>query len=244
MEAIFVMKKRSSCLGCLGIILFCFVFFISFLILISVFGKSSTIESKKISQKTSIEKNNTGFQSKDENLILELLKKRPEFGSKIKEITNAPNWARGNRKYVTTDKGEYLYYFYEESIVSVRKNTYPIEFYKIKEVPIEYDENIVVEADNENGIPEYKILLIYFEEPKIADVLVDKKYKQFSKKEIEKIITKISKKENFSQMTLYCTEESYKANISSDYNNKHPNALDGGLLGSIGLIEEGVIKVY
>ena len=64
-----------------------------------------------------------------------------------------------------------------------------------------------------------------------GDVLIVSFSKDTPQDTREKTIQSIAKKEGLSEVSLYCTEDAFKANFSSSFLAEHPNALEDGYLG-------------
>lgn len=82
----------------------------------------------------------------------------------------------------------------------------------------------------------YKILdqTKLFEGGQYGDVLIESINPKTNKDTIKLIAQLISCYENFSEESLYCTEEAFKANFSESYLKQNPNALKNGFVCSIG----------
>ncbi len=87
---------------------------------------------------------------------------------------------------------------------------------------------------NQKPLPEYIIL----DKVKLlngniyADILIKSYSKNTPVDERESTVKVISQKENINEISLYSTENAKKANFSSSFSKKHPNALKNGYLGS------------
>ena len=187
-------------------------------------------------------------QRSPESAVSKFVSSRPEYGE-MRAANELPDWAYGKRMFVLTSKGEFVFYFYKEDIVSVR-NQSTSELIKYKEIPPQYQKNIEITAETSVigktstaiKFPVYTILFsvqLATGKGLYGDVLVDYSYKHNSKEQLESLIKQIAKKENFYEMYLYCTREAYEANMSESYSKAHPGALQDGFLG---IIENGMVR--
>lgn len=86
------------------------------------------------------------------------------------------------------------------------------------------------------GLPEYEVLdtvQLISGEGVYADILIPSFSSETLIEVREEILKKISKKEGFVSIGLYCTQDAYKANYSSSFLDNHPNALREGYLGKL-----------
>lgn len=84
-------------------------------------------------------------------------------------------------------------------------------------------------------LPEYEVLdrISQMNGRIYGDVLVPSIPRSTPTDEIEQLATDICIQENIDDICLYCTEEAFEANCSSNYSDAHPNALRDGFLGSL-----------
>ncbi len=66
-----------------------------------------------------------------------------------------------------------------------------------------------------------------------GDVLVSSFSKEIPLDILEKTLQSIAQKEGLDLVSLYCTEDAYKANFSASFLAEHPNALENGYLGRL-----------
>ncbi|MFX0136504.1 MAG: hypothetical protein ACFFDN_22885 [Candidatus Hodarchaeota archaeon] len=163
--------------------------------------------------------------------IESFLKLHPEYGTVIR-VKDMPNWARGKRQQVTTGRDTYLFYMQNEEVVGVwrYKGDGAREQIFKKEIT-ELEKSVEKQAFED--LPSYQIIdqLDLINGGKYGDILVPSFSKKTSRVTRESILRRISKKEGFTEATLYCTMDAYKANNSASYLKAHPNALKEGCLG-------------
>ena len=97
------------------------------------------------------------------------------------------------------------------------------------------EEDIEVTAVPEAYIdPEYEILdsIELISGSTYGDILVKSFSQNTSNDEITSFIEFISEKESFDELSIYSTEDAYKANYSSSYLDEHPEALNEGFIAS------------
>ena len=95
---------------------------------------------------------------------------------------------------------------------------------KIKKVPAK----VVV-------LPEYKIhdVVNQINGKKYADIIIPSFNTQINEDSLSIIAFEIIKKEGFDEASFYINEQAVKANFSSSYSEKHPEAFEKGYLGAI-----------
>jgi hypothetical protein len=159
-----------------------------------------------------------------------------EFGTPL-STQSVPDWAQGKRQRVVFDSGRSLLFYTKEGrVVTVYEDTSGAGR---KVVWGETEQNVpqapatrVAVAD----LPAYKVL---FSAQKIGgggkfgDVLVSSLSRKTPAKTREDIAKKIASKEGLSQLSLYSTDEAYRANNSESFSKAHPGAMKRGFLGSL-----------
>jgi hypothetical protein len=159
-----------------------------------------------------------------------------EFG-KPSSTESVPNWAQGKRQRVTFDSGRsLLFYIKEGRVVAVYEDTAAAGR---KMVWGEYEQYVAPAPSTRAavpGLPAYKVLFSvqkFGGGGRYGDVLVSSLSRTTPAKTREEIARKIARKEGFSQVSLYCTEEAYKADNSESFSKAHPGAMKRGFLGMI-----------
>lgn len=82
-------------------------------------------------------------------------------------------------------------------------------------------------------LPEYKVLDVVDQMVggKYADILVPSFSRETPLVELKLFAKELAKIKGFDEMSIYCTEEAYKANFSASFSEEHPGALEEGYLG-------------
>ncbi len=159
--------------------------------------------------------------------VSEFLKQNPHYGT-LKETTPQPDWANGKRQVVNTSTGRYLFYTYNNEVVTVikyevngeQKDMYRKEILQPKQAP----KHVSATAD----IPSYKILFevnLASGEGKFGEILIASYSRNTPKEDRESTLRYIMKKEGLAVAYLYSTEDAYKANNSEAYSKQNPNAM-------------------
>lgn len=157
----------------------------------------------------------------------------PEYGTVIGS-KDMPNWANGKRQQVITNIATYLFYMYKDEVVGVWRYTSNggrEQIFK-KDIP-ELPKKVKKQATD--VLPAYTVIdqVKLMTGGKYGDILIKNFSKETPRNIRESVLRRIAKKEGFTQATLYCTMEAYKANMSASYLKAHPNALKKGYLGSL-----------
>ncbi|WP_459506891.1 hypothetical protein [Aquirufa ecclesiirivi] len=172
-------------------------------------------------------------------IVKEFAKHHSEIGN-INSSSEMPDWEKGKRIQIRTDKGEYLVYLHNKEVVSVYKyleNDQRIRIFN-KEISTT---TATIDKSKDKDIPDYKILFqvdLNSGEGRFGEILISSYSKKIPKVERERALRKIMAKEGFVSTVLYSTEDAYKANSSESFSKAHPNALKNGYLGQI--TEKGV----
>ena len=84
-------------------------------------------------------------------------------------------------------------------------------------------------------LPEYEVIdaIKLISGEKMIEVLIKSFSQITSISEQEKIAREIANRKGYDRVDLYCTKEAQKANYSSSFREKHPDALKTGYLGSL-----------
>ena len=139
---------------------------------------------------------------------------------------------KGKRQQVTTNKYTYLFYMQNEEVVGVwryKSDGGREQIFKREILELEKS----VEKQTYEDLPSYQIIdqIDLITGGKYGDILIISFSKVTPRVTRESILRRISKKEGFTEATLYCTMDAYKANNSASYLKAHPNALKEGCLG-------------
>lgn len=89
-------------------------------------------------------------------------------------------------------------------------------------------------GQKDSKLPEYKVLFRVRQihnKRVYGDILVPSLSRKTPINILEHVARAISSQEKLDDITLYCTEEAYKANNSASFLKAHPNALEEGFLG-------------
>ncbi|CAM4134746.1 hypothetical protein AQBE111736_01650 [Aquirufa beregesia] len=172
-------------------------------------------------------------------IVKEFAKQHSEIGS-INSSSEMPDWEKGKRVQIRTDKGEYLVYLHNKEVVSVYKYLDDGQRLRIYHKEIS-STTATIDKSKDKDIPDYKILFqvdLNSGEGRFGEILISSYSKKIPKVERERTLRKIIKKEGFVSAVLYSTEDAYKANSSESFSKAHPNAFKNGYLGQI--TEKGV----
>jgi hypothetical protein len=166
------------------------------------------------------------------------LENHTEFGSAV-ATDDVPDWAQGKRQRVRFESGRrLLFYTKTGSVVTVYEDQ-PGEG-RVK-VWGEYDEPVESAPEvrqAETGLPAYTVLsaIDSLAGGRFGDVLAPSVSRATPVADRETIARRIAAKEKFTNLSLYSIEDAYKANLSSTFASKHPNAMREGFLG---MLEDG-----
>lgn len=162
------------------------------------------------------------------------LKGHGELGTVI-SIEPAPDWARGERRRVRLTSGSYLFYFYEDRVVTIYRDDEDsrVEVYR-EEIPNAATPVAEGERPMSEALPVYEILdsVETLNEGTMADILVSSFSKGTSVVERESFAQAVASKEGLEWVTLYCSRDAFRANYSSSFSESHPDALETCYLGS------------
>jgi hypothetical protein len=159
-----------------------------------------------------------------------------EFGRPL-ATQSSPDWAQGKRQRVTFDSGRsLLFYIKQGRVVTVYEDTAGAG----RKLVWGETEQYVAPAPSTGAaaadLPAYKVLFSaqkFGGGGRFGDVLVSSISRTTPAKTREEIARKIAAKEGLVQVSLYSTEEAYKANNSESFSKAHPGALKRGFLGMI-----------
>lgn len=207
------MKKRN------------FLLIILLILIIAITGCST--------QDTSTSNNNKNLSKEDYNAIRDFLSQNPSMGE-YAYYEEASPWAKGKRYSVSTKEDTYLFYLHKNNVVGVYINGPDGILSQIyhEDIP-ELPDNI--ERAATETLPEYIIIdqMDLLSGGRYGDILVESYSTDTPMNVREKTLRAIMGKENFTEASLYCTREAYKANMSSSYSESHPQALKEGYLGMV-----------
>lgn len=159
-----------------------------------------------------------------------------EFGKPV-STQSVPNWAQGKRQRVAFDSGRSLLFYTKDGrVVTVHADAAGAG----RKVVWGETEQYVPPAPSTRAavadLPAYKVLFSgqkFGGGGKFGDVLVSSLSRTTPVKTREEIARKIASKEGCSQLSLYSTEQAYKANNSESFSKANPGAMKRGFLGSI-----------
>lgn len=95
-------------------------------------------------------------------------------------------------------------------------------------------EKATVEGQPSEIEPAYKVLFSYSGKGrKFGDILVPSFSRATPVETREVVLRAIAAKEGLDDVSLYSSEEAYKANVSASFQKSHPDALQNGFLGML-----------
>ena len=159
-----------------------------------------------------------------------------EFGKPL-STQSISDWVQGKRQRVTFDsRRSLLFYTKAGQVVTVYEDVAGAGRKIVWGATEQYVALAPSTKPAVGGLPTYKIL---FSVQKLGgggrfgEVLVSSLSRTTPVKTREEIARKIASKEGFGEVSLYSTEEAYKANSSEAYSKTHPGAMKRGFLGMI-----------
>lgn len=168
--------------------------------------------------------------------VATFLKEHTDFGRAVASET-MPDWANGKRQRVNLDLGRSLVFYTKDgAVITVYENQTGDGQVKVWG---EYDQLVDVAPVGRaagTSLPAYTILFAdekYGGGGRFGDVWVPSLSRETSVAERERVIREIAAKEGINDLSIYSTEDAYKANVSESFAASHPNAMRQGFLGML-----------
>ncbi len=159
-----------------------------------------------------------------------------EFG-KPSSTQSVPDWAEGTRQRVTFDsRRSLLFYTKEGRVVTVYEEVAGAGRKIVWGATEQYVASTLPARTAVAGLPAYKVLFSvqkFGGGGRLGEVLVASLSRTTPAKTREEIARQIASKEGFTEVSLYSTKDSYKANSSEAFSKAHPGAMKRGFLGMI-----------
>lgn len=167
------------------------------------------------------------------------LDQHPEYG-RVTAIDGVSNWTNGLRQRVSLDDGRSLLFYTKDGGVVTVYEDQPGEGSVIVWGDYEtYEPPQGAAGEGNESFPSYKVLFsgnLMNGTGRYGGILIPSISLKTPAETRESIARRIAEAENFSNLSLYSTEEAYKANISESYSKAHPGALHQGYMG---MLEDG-----
>lgn len=164
------------------------------------------------------------------------LKSHSDLGRPVAS-QDVADWSNGRRQRVSFDSGRSLLFYTEGGrVVTVWEDTPGRGRVVIWGEASSPRTAAVKERPAEADLPAYRVLSAVNKVSgagRFGDVLVAGMSRNTSARKREALARRIGTKEGLSSVSLYSTEEAYKANISESFSKAHPNAMRRGYLGSL-----------
>ena len=167
--------------------------------------------------------------------VRSFLTSHPEFGTAI-SAQPVPDWAHGRRQRVELSTGRNLLFYTKGDAVVTVYDDVGGERTKVWGEYETYEASPPVVRTARGGLPQYTVLFSverFGGGGRFGDVLVPSLSRATPAEERERVARAIAQKEGLADVTIYSSEDAYKANTSERYLRAHPDALRRGLLGSL-----------
>jgi hypothetical protein len=176
--------------------------------------------------------------------IAAFLSSHKEFGQPI-STQSISDWNKGKRQSVGFRSGRnLLFYTGDGKVVTVYEDLAGVGRTKIWGEYAEYSSPTPAPRAASEDLPAYTVLFSAFKlggggKQKFGDILVPSLSLKTTAKDRERIARRIAAQESLEDVTLYCTQEAYEANMSYSYDEAHPGAFRKGFLGKL---EDGTFR--
>lgn len=170
-----------------------------------------------------------------ERAMTSFLEEHPELGD-LRSMEPEKDWRRGQRRQVELSTGRYLVYFFEGRVVTVQRHLpdggrEDVHREELPGIPPPAQEG-AREASVE--VPEYEILNSFelLTGDVIGEVLIASFSRETPAQTRANVAAAIAKREKLDEVTLYCSRDAQRANMSASFAEEHPDALGTCYLGS------------
>ena len=167
--------------------------------------------------------------------VATFLSAHPEFGQPT-AAESLTDWARGRRQRVSFSSGRTLLFYAAGDSVKTVWEDQASGRVAVWGEPETYDAPAPVARGAEKEVPSYTVLFSVTRASgggKLGEILVPSISRTAPAAEREALARRIATQESLAEVTIYSTEEAYKANGSESFSKAHPGALRSGFIGSL-----------